>query len=289
MGSARSRSRRPWGLVLMGGGARGLAHIGVLHALDDHGLAPDVIAGTSMGALVGAFYAAGMTPREIESLTADFRYNSVIDRRLLSRRPQSMRRFFEGLMLGTRADRLLRSLGIDREDRVEAVLGRIVGGLRIEDLPIPFACNAVDIVTGREVVFTSGPLRNALRATMAFPLVFEPARRQGRLLVDGGLLDNVPVEAARGLGARKVVVPDTHKSLREIPASSIRNVFQLLARTSTIVLTRATESQLERADLVYRIEVDVATFDFSQTRAIIAKGRKATEGNIAAIRRLVSG
>ncbi len=273
----------------MGGGARGLAHIGVLRALDDAGLPPGIIAGTSMGALVGAFYAAGMAPREIESLTADFRYNSVLDRRLLSRRPQTMRRFFEGLMLGTRADRLLRGLGIDREDRVEAVLGRIVGGLRIEDLPIPFACNAVDIVTGREVVFTSGPLRKALRATMAFPLVFEPARRQGRLLIDGGLIENVPVEIARGLGARKVVAPDIHRPLREIPASSIRNVFQLLARTSTVVLTRATERQLERADLVYRVEVDVATFDFSRTRAIIDKGKKATEANIAAIRRLVSG
>jgi len=271
----------------MGGGARGLAHVGVLQVLDDAGLVPGVIAGTSMGAIVGALYASGMTPWEIANLAVSFPYGRFIDRKLLSRRPQTMQRSFQQMMLGTSADRVLRSLGIDRKDRVEVVLGRIVGGLRIEDLSIPFVCNAVDIVNGRGVVFTRGPLRKALRATIAFPLVFDPARNRDRLFVDGGVLDNVPIELARNLGAGKVVGPDIHKPIRGVPASSIRNIFQLLSRTSTIVLTRATEGRIQQADLVYRVPVEVATFDFSRTRAIIDKGRNATERNLAAIRRLV--
>lgn len=273
----------------MGGGARGLAHIGVLQALDRAGLTPGVIAGTSMGALVGGFYAAGMTPQEIAELTLRLPYNRLIDRRLFSRRPQRMQTYFKQLMLGMATDRLLRGLGADREDRAEAVLGRIVGGLKIEDLGIPFACNAVDVVSGRSIVFTRGPLRKALRASMSYPLVFDPVRIGGRLLVDGGLLNNVPTDLARGLGAARLVAPDIQRPLRRVSVSSIRNVTQLVSRITDIVGTHAVESQLKRADLVYRINVDVATFDFSQVRRIIDIGRRATEKNLPAIRELVRG
>jgi NTE family protein len=273
----------------MGGGARGLAHIGVLQALDHAGLAPGVIAGTSMGAIVGAFYAAGMTPQEIADLAANLPYGSLMDRRLLGRRPLTMQGFFEKLMLGTATDRFLRSLGVDREDRTEAVLGRIVGGLKIENLPIPFACNAVDVLEGRSVVFADGPLCRALRATTAFPLVFDPVRNGSQLLVDGGILNNVPTDLARRLGAGKLVVPDIHRPVQRISLSNIRTPFRLMSRLSNIVLTSAAESRLERADLVYRIEVDFATFDFSQARRIIETGRRATEKNLPAIRDLVGG
>jgi NTE family protein len=242
-----------------------------------------------MGALVGAFYAAGMTPQEIADLTVNLPYGSLIDRRLLARRPQTMQRFFERHMLGTTADRFLRSLGVEREDRTEALLGRIVGGLKIEDLHIPFACNAVDVVNGRSIVFTRGSLRRALRATTAFPLVFDPVRNGSQWLVDGGILNNVPTDLAHRLGAGKLVVPDIHRPVQRISVSSIRTPFHLMSRLSNIVLTRAAESRLEHADLVYRIEVDFATFDFSRARRIIDKGRRATEKNIPAIREHVRG
>jgi NTE family protein len=287
MSPSGSKSRKPWGLVLMGGGARGLAHIGVLQALDKAGLAPGVIAGTSMGAIVGAFYAAGMTPQEIAKLTAEIPYSRLIDRRLLSRRPLTLQGLFKRLMLGTTTDRLLRGLGVDRADRTEAILASIVGNLRIEDLSIPFACNAVDIVNGRTVVFTRGLLRKALRATMSYPLVFDPVRKEGQLLVDGGMLNNVPTDLARRLGAAKLIAPDIHKPLRRASVSSIRSVFHLMSRISDVVGIRATESQLERADLVYRVELDFGTFDFSRSRQIISRGRKATEKNLPAIRKLL--
>jgi len=273
----------------MGGGARGLAHIGVLQALDHAGLTPGAIAGTSMGALVGALYAAGIRPQEIADLTINFPYGSLIDRKLLARRPQTMQRFFERHMLRTTTDRFLRTLGVEREDRTEALLGRIVNSLKIEDLHIPFACNAVDVVEGRSIVFTRGSLRRALRATIAFPLVFDPIRNGSQWLVDGGILNNVPTDLARQLGAGKLVLPDIHRPVQRISVSSIRTPFHLMSRLSNIVLTRAAESRLEQADFVYRIEVDFATFDFSQARRIIDKGRRVTEKNLTAIRELVTG
>ncbi len=289
MDPSRKAGRKPWGLVLMGGGARGLAHIGVLQALEAAGLVPDVIAGTSMGAVVGAFYASGIRPAEIEVLTSGLSYSKFIHDRLLTAGPQSMAAFFQRMMLGTRTDRLLRSLGFEREDRVEAFFEACVGGRRIEDLPIRFACNAVDLLTGREVVFTRGPLDKALRATTAFPLVFYPARTKEGFFVDGGVLNNVPIEAARALGAKRVVVPDVHRRLRRVPVSEVDNVLQLLNRISALVLTHSTERRLAAADLVFRVMGRVDTFDFSRPGLIVARGRRAAEENLPAIRALVSG
>lgn len=287
MGPARRMPRKPWGLVLMGGGARGLAHIGVLRVFDEAGLRPKVITGTSMGALIGAFYASGMTPDEIERLTSGLGRKGPPGRASFPRGPLTMRQFFERVMLGTRADQILRSLGIDREDRVEAILKRIVGGLRIEDLPIRFGCNAVDLLGGREVVFTRGPLRSALRATMAFPLVFDPARRRGGLLIDGGVLDNAPVSLARRLGAARIVAPDVRRPLRTVSASSIKHPLQILGRINDITRDRVNERSLVQADLVFRVHVEARTFDFSQTKKIIERGRRAAQRSLPAIRRLV--
>ncbi len=289
MGARKKPGRKPWGLVLMGGGARGLAHIGVLQALEAAGFVPDVITGTSMGAVVGAFYASGIRPAEIEVLTTGLSYSKFIHDRLLAAGPQSMAAFFQRMMLGTRTDRLLRSLGFDREDRVEAFFDACVGGRRIEDLPIRFACNAVDLLSGREVLFTSGPLDKALRATTAFPLVFYPARSREGMYVDGGVLNNVPIEAARALGARVVVVPDIHRPLRRVPVTEVDNVLQLLNRISALVLTHSTERRLAGADLVFRVAGRVDTFDFSRPGLIVARGRRAADENLPAIRALLSG
>jgi len=271
----------------MGGGARGLAHIGVLKVLTANGLAPDVIAGTSMGAVVGGFYAAGITLDEMESLIPEMGYARLIDKPLLGRRPRTMTAFFQQLMIETSRDRLLKRIGVDRGDRVEALIKKIVGDRRIEDLKIPFACNAVDIISGREVVFTRGLLRQALRASMSYPLVFEPVRHGRMLLVDGGLVNSVPVDLARRLNASRVVVPDIDKPLRKFPAASKDNVFKLLIRMSQIVFTLQDVARLKSADFSFRVGINVEDFDFSRPRMIIARGRKATEKNLDAIRAVV--
>lgn len=287
--AATESSRLPWGLVLMGGGARGLAHIGVLKVLSANGLVPDVITGTSMGAIVGGFYAAGIPPDEMENLTTALGYARLVEKPLLGRRPRTMTAFFQQLMIETSRDRLLQRIGVDREDRIEAILKKIVGDRLIEDLEIRFGCNAVDILLGREVVFTNGLLRKALRASMAYPLAFEPVAWEKTLLVDGGLINTVPVELARDLKASRVLAPDIHKRLEKFPRSGTNNIFKLLTRMSQIVLTNDATARLAAADLSYRVEVNVEDFDFSDFRAVIAEGQKATEKNLEAIKAFIEG
>lgn len=307
---AKEGSKRRWGLVLMGGGARGLAHIGVLKVLASNGLLPDVITGTSMGAVVGGFYAAGIPPDEMEKLTTELGYARLVTGRafaaeaaprakpgvpaavkkaLLGRRPRTMTAFFQQIMIETSRDRLLKRIGVDREDRVEGILKKIVGDLRIEDLNVRFGCNAVDILSGREVVFTHGLLRTAIRASMAYPLVFEPVAWERMLLVDGGLVNAVPIGLARQLNASRIIAPDIHKSLEKFPRAGVNNIFKYMTRMSQIVFANQALAGLAAADLSFRVEVDVDDFDFSESRAIIAKGRKATETNLDAIRSLVAG
>jgi len=287
--AATESPRQPWGLVLMGGGARGLAHIGVLKVLSANGLVPDVITGTSMGAIVGGFYAAGIPPDEMEKLTTALGYARLVEKPFLGRRPRTMTAFFQQLMIETSRDRLLLRIGVDREDRVEAILKKIVGDCLIEDLDIRFGCNAVDILSGREVVFTNGLLRKAIRASMAYPLAFEPVPWEKMLLVDGGLINIVPVELARHLNASRILAPDIHKRLEKFPRSGVNNIFKLLTRMSQIVFTNEAKVRLAAADLSFRVEVNVEDFDFADSRTIIAEGRKATEKNLGAIAALIAG
>jgi len=285
--AAAESSKRPWGLVLMGGGARGLAHIGVLKVLSANGLVPDVITGTSMGGVVGGFYAAGIHPDEMENFTTELGYSRLVEKTFLGRRPRTMTAFVQQLMVETSRDRLLQRIGVDREDRIEAILKKIVGDRKIENLEIRFGCNAVDIISGREVVFTNGLLRKALRASMAYPLAFEPVPWERKLLVDGGLINTVPVELARRLNASRVLAPDIHKPLGKFPRSGVNNIFKLLTRMTQIVLANDTELRLATADLSYRVEVNVEDFDFSESQTIIAEGRRATEENLDAIRAFI--
>jgi NTE family protein len=181
--------RRPrLGLALGGGGARGLAHVGVLKALDRAGITPDVIAGASMGGLLGGAYAAGFSGRAIEREVMEIASASRLVR--LADRVPTLRALFSGR-------------------RFEHYLTRILGAdLTFADLRRPLAVTTVDLNSGQEVVFTSGPVVPALRATISIPGVFAAVERGGRRLVDGGILNNVPADHARALGADIVVAVD---------------------------------------------------------------------------------
>lgn len=170
-----------FGLALGGGGARGLAHIGVLRVLAREDLTPDLIAGTSMGGLVGAFAAAGYTPAEIERAA-----HSVSWRSLLELRPGS---------------------GLLRASAFEAFLSAHLPAT-FEGLPTPLVVTATDVLSGRLVYLHRGPLYPALRATTAYPGAVDPVALGGQLLADGGILNQVPTDAALFLGARKILAVD---------------------------------------------------------------------------------
>ncbi|HTO09407.1 MAG TPA: patatin-like phospholipase family protein, partial [Myxococcota bacterium] len=181
--------RKRLGLALGAGAARGLAHMGVLFGLAEAGIPVDAIAGTSMGALVGAIYATG----QLEVFERDLRDRALSDlwRYLDPVWPR------EGLLSGERATEYLRSL---------------IGDWRIEDLPIPFAAVAVDLVTGEEVWIRSGKLLDAVRASISLPGIFVPVRQGGRVLVDGAIRNPVPVSPLEELGVdvRVAVNLQTH-------------------------------------------------------------------------------
>ncbi|MGQ9801346.1 MAG: patatin-like phospholipase family protein [Candidatus Saccharicenans sp.] len=273
-----------WALVLMGGGARALAHIGVLEALVANDLMPPIITGTSMGAILGGLFAAGYLPPELEKLSRQLSYSRVAS--LRKTRIPVPDKLVDYLMLESYQKRLLRRIGLEKGDLLEKSLRQLVGEVLIEELPIHFGCNAVDLVSGQEINFTRGPLYRALRASMAFPFVIEPVRFGGRLLVDGGLLNNCPIRLARELGATKVFVPDVHRPLKKMSLRHFDSTFIMVHRLVQVVLADSTEGKLPEADLVININPDVDTFDFRSVRRVVNLGRRITLENIGAIKEL---
>lgn len=170
------------GLVLGGGVARGWAHIGVVRALKRYGIEPDVVCGASVGALVGGLMLAGKLDQLEEWV------------RSLNR-----------LRIVGYLDLRIRSGGLIGGDRLVAEMRKHIGDLRIEDLPAPFAAVATDLITGHEIWLQNGSLADALRASFSLPGVFPPVERQGRMLIDGALVNPVPVSVCRALGAQLVV------------------------------------------------------------------------------------
>jgi len=176
---------RSLGLTLGSGSARGIAHIGVLKVLVADGLVPDVVTGTSIGAVVGALWAAGKTPEEIQTIAEAFDIRSLM----------------------SLADVTIKSGAMLSGEKVEEFLrGHLPA--TFEELAVPFACVSTDLATGERVVFRRGDLVHAVRASLSVPVVFLPVRGDGRILVDGFLTDPVPVSLARELGADVVVAVD---------------------------------------------------------------------------------
>jgi len=187
------------GLALGSGGARGSAHVGVLRVLEENGIRPDVIAGASMGAEVGGAYAAGVSVEELEALWRTMHVGRVM-RTLLPTIP------WAGWSSGAEVVRFVR---------------RLVGDVQIEDLPLPFAAVATDLSSGLPHPITKGSLATAIRASLSIPGLFTPVWLDGRLLVDGGVSNPVPVDVARSLGADVVIGVDVLVRPEEVRLSGI--------------------------------------------------------------------
>ena len=200
-------------VVLSGGGARGAAHIGVLKVLEEYRIPIDCIVGTSMGALVGAAYATGMTVPEMESIIAEMSTDILFKERpprqeLSVRQKQDEQLNLVGPELGLRGGEILLQKGIVSGVQLETVLRRLSkakGYRRFDDLPIPFRAVATDVVTGRAIVFGEGELANVIRGSMSVPGAIAPIEIGDLLLVDGGITNNLPVNIAREMGAKVVI------------------------------------------------------------------------------------
>jgi len=205
------------GLVLSGGGARGAAHVGVIEVLDELQIPVDFIAGTSMGAIVGGLYASGMTADELAHVIETADWSALLTDRP-PRAQRSFRRksddigFLVDFDLGIDKSGLIFPEGFIQGQNLETALKRMaLPAISIDDfdeLPIPFRAVATDIVTGEAIVLDSGDLAGAMRASMSAPGIFKPVRRDGRILVDGGVSNNLPVQIVRDMGADILIVVD---------------------------------------------------------------------------------
>ncbi len=242
--------RKRIGLALAGGVAKGLAHIGVIRALLEIGIPIDCVAGTSSGSVVGALIAAAMAPDRIEALAKATRWRDLV-------KP------------------VIRRLGLLDGGRLEQLLVKVLGDRRIEDLALPFACVATDIVTGEEVVLRTGPLAPAVRASCSMPGFFTPVEIDGRLLVDGGVVDNVPVGVARSLGADFVIAVDLSGPIDATPFN--RNVLGILLRSYEIMLHEKRAVEARGASVLIRPRVaKLGPVNLDAADAYIKAGWEAT-------------
>lgn len=270
------------GLVLSGGGARGLAHIGVLRVLEDLRVPVDAVAGTSMGAVIGGLYASGLRAAEIETLMRTVDWEDAFRdrparRRLDFRRKQDDREFLVQAPLGLKGGRFRLPRGLIQGQKLNQMLRRelaVVAGIeRFDDLPIPFRAVATDIETGERRVFESGDLVAAMRASMSAPGVFAPVEIEGRLYADGGVVENLPVDVARAMGVDVLIVVDVTSQLQ--PRRSLDSALALSNQMITVMMRRQTAQQ--RALLGPRdVIIDPAVQDLSQTdfTAIVAAGNR---------------
>lgn len=240
------------GLVLSGGGAKGLAHVGVLRVLEEMNVPVDFVVGTSAGSAVGALYASGMSVEDIEQRFIELDWLSSFrddPGRVYKpvRRKQEEARFPLTPGVGLRADGLHVGGGIISGQNLGFILNELTRSAALvqdfDHLPIPFRAVATDLETGGEVVIGDGNLAEAIRASMSIPGVYAPVERGGRLLVDGGVANNLPVSVAREMGADVVIAVDITDPLME--TEELREAFSVVGQLTTVMTRRNTDQQLE--------------------------------------------
>jgi NTE family protein len=289
----RAPDRPRIGLALAGGSALGLAHVGVLEWLEEHRIPIDFIAGTSMGGLVAGCYAAGMSPAEMRALVGGVDWPTALGQEppytaLDFRRQQDYRAVPSRLEIGLRRGIQFRS-GVSPAALVDLLLSRVAlpyTELRsFDELPIPFRCVAVDMATGTPLTLQDGSLATALRATMSIPAFFTPVKRDGKLLTDGGTLNNLPTEAVKAMGANLIIAVDLHSTLEDV--EQLRSLIDILGQTMAIAIKENERRSLALADVVITPELGGLTgLDFSQVVEFAERGHKAAEMRAVVLERL---
>jgi NTE family protein len=280
-------------VVLSGGGARGAAHVGVLRVLEELHVPIDCISGTSMGAIVGGFYAAGWSPDEIEDVLFSLNWDEVLTgeparlSRTFRRRQDDLR--YLPLEWGIRGRRLAASRGMLKSRALEfELLTRLIDVITIRDfdqLAVPVRMVAADVVTADEVVLSGGNLSQAMRASMSLPGVFPPVEVNGRLLVDGGVVNNLPVDSVLDMGADVVIAVNVGTPLRS--REELGSTIGIAVQALTLASERRIHEQEAKATVLIRPELgNLGTLDFSRIAEAIAKGKEAAHARAAELRKL---
>jgi NTE family protein len=280
------------GLVLSGGGARGMAHIGVLRRLEELRVPIDAIAGTSMGAVIGGLYASGLDAREIEAVMTSVNWQDAVRDRpprqeLTFRRKTEDQNFLVKFPLGLRGGDFKLPKGLIQGQKLTQLLRRltlpVIDAPNFDVLPTPFRAVATDLETGDAIVLDRGDLTQAMRASLSAPGVFAPVERDGRLLVDGGIAENLPIDVARSMGVDVLIVVDVgfpllaRERLDSVPTISNQMLAIFIRRNAE----RQRRSLGERDVVIDPALGEASSFDFGQVQRAIDLGRAAAEQQTA--------
>lgn len=249
------------GIALGAGGSRGLAHIGVLKVLVEEGIPIDVIAGSSMGSFIGVLYANGMDLGMMEELAVQMKRNKFIDLTIPKR----------GLIVG---------------DKIKELIRLLTHRKNLEELHTPMAVIATDLVTGERVVFKEGPIDIAVRASISIPGIFEPVKIGDQLLVDGGVIDRIPISVIKEMGADITigvnVVPYTEKV-------RIDNIFDVITQSIIIMEREIMSKHIPTADCLINPDLsNVSPTDFTKVTECVLQGEEAMRREIKQLKQLIS-
>jgi NTE family protein len=251
-------------LVLGGGAARGFAHVGVIRALEQEKIPIDMIVGTSVGSLIGAIYASDQNSFELEWTAFMLDKDSLLDYGILNA--------FTGM-------------GVAKGEKLEEFVRTKIATVNIENLKVPFAAVATDLNRGTRVVLDHGPVATAIHASSAIPGVFEPVNVQNGMLVDGGVLDNIPIAVAREKGADIVIAVDISENVENF---NITNLVDVMLQAVNIMFNENIKNKKKDADVLISPAVgDVAMLDFTQKKRCMQAGIDATEKAIPDIRKKI--
>lgn len=278
--------RKKVGVVLSGGGAKGMAHIKALKVIEEAGIPIDYIAGTSMGAIVGGLYAIGYTPEQLDSMVRKQDWTFLLSDRIkrsamsLTDRERSEKYTVSipftktpkdaatgGIMKGQNLANLFSDLTVGYHDSID-----------FNKLPIPFACVAANVVNGEQIVFYDGILSTAMRASMAIPGVFTPVRQDSMVLVDGGIVNNYPADVVKAMGADIIIGVDVQNALKK--ADKLNSVPDILGQIVDITCQSNHEKNVDLTDTYIRVNVDgysSASFTPAAIDTLMRRGEEAAK------------
>lgn len=255
-----SGNRPKVGLALSAGAVRGLSHLGTIQVLEEEGIPIDLIAGTSAGSLVGGLYALGHEVKYLKQLACSINWEHISDLTIPKK----------GLIAGNRFLEFLRVLTQNKT---------------FAETKLPFACVAADIRTGEEVVMNMGSVAEAIRASTSIPGIYCPYFHDGRMLVDGAVVNRIPINVARQMGADVVIAVDVGFG---IGSSKVSNIFEILMQASDIMAREISRFHWPNADVLIQPEVGhISAMDLRKAQILIDMGAEATRAKIPEIKKLI--
>ena len=279
--------RKKVGVVLSGGGAKGMAHIKALKVIEEAGIPIDYIAGTSMGAIVGGLYAIGYTPEQLDSMVRKQNWTFLLSDRI--------KRSAMSLTDRERSEKFIVSIPFTKSPTDAASSGGIIKGqnlanlfsdltmgyhdsINFDKLPIPFACVAANVVNGEQIIFHNGILSTAMRASMAIPGVFTPVRQDSMVLVDGGIVNNYPADVVKAMGADVIIGVDVQNALKK--ADKLNSAPDILGQIVDITCQSNHEKNVDLTDTYIRVNVDgysSASFTPAAIDTLMRRGEEAAK------------